>query len=347
ILLAACGGPVAVEPTALDLQGILADNADPQGPATVAVVVTPAGTVSAAVGRFDTAGGNRLASTQDTFRIGSVSKMFTAVAALQLVDDGVLSLDDTAADWLDPAVIDGVANADRATVEQLLNHTSGVPDYLDDAFFAEAYAANRIWRADETLDYAAGYLPGFAPGAGFEYSNTNYILLHLIVEAAGGAPLHTAIRQGILTPLALEDTYTQISEQGTAPARGYEDVDGDGRAEDVTMINDGAGLGDGGLISSGADVAAFLQALVLDGDLLSAELTDAMLADYGGEYGLGIEVIDSPWGPQIGHGGAVTGYEALAYTFPTYETTVVVLTGSFGAVELTFIVDEIMDTLYP
>jgi CubicO group peptidase (beta-lactamase class C family) len=346
----ACGsGPVGgggADVTALDLDAILADYADPAGPATVVYVSTPEGARSAASGYADLSTGQP-ATPGETFRIGSVSKMFTAVAVLQLVDAGVLSLDDTPADWLSPGLTADLSNAQEATVEQLLNHSSGVPDYLDAFFIEDAYAQNRRWQPAETLEYAAGYAAPFAPGRNFEYSNTNYILLHLMAEAASGQGLHSLIRGGVITPLGLTSTYTQVYEPGTATARGYEDINTDGSPDDVTTLNDGAGLGDGGLISTGADVAAFLDALVLREELLAAATHEAMLTDYGYDYGLGIERNRSPWGPQIGHGGAVTGYEALAYTFPDYETTVVVLTGDYDNVDLNGIMDEVMNALYP
>ena len=122
----------------------------------------------------------------DRFRIYSITKTFTAVLALQLVDEGVLSLDDTVADLLDDPVVARIPHVEQITLRQLLTHTSGVYDYFapDSPFWQDAYLGeeadwSRVWTPEELLAYADGanHAPDFAPGEGVHYSNTGYVLL--------------------------------------------------------------------------------------------------------------------------------------------------------------------------
>ena len=168
---------------------------------------------------FDGAAGLANRETQtplapaDRFRIYSITKTFTAVLVLQLVDEGVLSLDDTVADWLDDPAVARIPNVEQITLRQLLTHTSGVYDYFaqDSPFWQDAYLGedadwSRVWTPEELLAYADGaaHAPDFAPGEGVRYSNTGYILLGLIVEEATGQAFADRLHQQILDPLGLD-----------------------------------------------------------------------------------------------------------------------------------------------
>jgi D-alanyl-D-alanine carboxypeptidase len=277
------------------------------------------------------------ASPDSRFRIASMSKTFVAVTVLQLVEEGVLDLDDTVIDWLDEDLVEDLANADEATLLQLLTMTAGIPEYLNDDFF-EAILEDPTykWTASEVLRYAYYYDAYFDPGDGFEYINTNYILLQLVIEAATEQPLHEVVRERILDPLELADTYTQIQE--TLPGdfvHGYEDIEGDSALEDVTEYNDGAGLGDGALISTTADLTRFYQALFIDGELLSEESVEMMIdvANEEYEYGIGLEVYDSEYGLVLGHTGGVLGFTGAVFYAPDLGAIVVILYGSDGLSE--------------
>jgi D-alanyl-D-alanine carboxypeptidase len=266
-----------------------------------------------------------------------MSKTFVAVTVLQLVEEGVLDLDDTVIDWLDEDLVEDLANADEATLLQLLTMTAGIPEYLNDDFF-EAILEDPTykWTASEVLRYAYYYDAYFDPGDGFEYINTNYILLQLVIEAATEQPLHEVVRERILDPLELADTYTQIQE--TLPGdfvHGYEDIEGDSALEDVTEYNDGAGLGDGALISTTADLTRFYQALFIDGELLSEESVEMMIdvANEEYEYGIGLEVYDSEYGLVLGHTGGVLGFTGAVFYAPDLGAIVVILYGSDGLSE--------------
>jgi D-alanyl-D-alanine carboxypeptidase len=296
-------------------------------PAVALYIVTPDGEWALARGRANI--DVPLPVAPDArFRIGSVSKTFVTVVALQLVEEGELTLDAPAADYLPVEIVKSLANADRATVRDLLAMTSGIPEYLEDDFWSAIFDdPSYAWTAAEVLTFAEGKAAYFEPGEGFEYTNTNYILLQLIIESVTGEPLHIAVRERILDPLGLANTYTQVQE--TLPGgfvRGYAYWDDNLTLDDVSEVNDGAGLGDGALVSTTVDLAAFYRALFIDESLLDSESLDVMLSDAEeDEYGLGIEVIETDLGKAIGHTGAVLGFNSAVFYLPDEEAIGVVL----------------------
>jgi CubicO group peptidase (beta-lactamase class C family) len=140
------------------------------------------------------------------FRVGSSTKTFVAAVVLQLAGEGKLALEDSVERWL-PGL---VPNGGQITVRQLLNHTSGLADYApdeDEAFIRRVLAnRRRAWQPRELVAIGTAHPPLFAPGARWSYSNTGYILLGLIVEAAGGNPLGAELQQRIFAPLRLRAT---------------------------------------------------------------------------------------------------------------------------------------------
>lgn len=140
-------------------------------------------------------------------RIASISKVFTAVVVLQLVEEGALQLDAPIATWLP----DLLPTGNIITVRQLLNHTSGLYDYLEDRTFRnQAYQhPERAWAPAELVAYAARFPASFAPGTPgqFDYSSTNYVILGMLVEQVTGHSLAQEMRQRIFDPLELTETY--------------------------------------------------------------------------------------------------------------------------------------------
>ncbi len=270
------------------------------------------------------------------FRIGSVTKTFVATVVLQLVDEGELSLEDT----IDQYGFT-LQNAPFITIRNLLNMTSGLPDYTHAPELLQLVVSDpsRDVSPQELIDFAAT-LPSSLPDAGYSYCNTNYIVLGLIVEQLTGQSLAEALAARIFVPLGMTHTALQTTEALPEPfARGYGradqlamfvGMDGD-EAEslaeiatpladadgviDFTPLNPGFAWAAGGCYSIAADLTLWLPALV-NGTLISEDLhrerldlipvTDWGNGDAGG-YGLGV----AAFGEALGHSGTIPGYSTF------------------------------------
>lgn len=246
-------------------------------------------------------------------RIASIGKIHTAAIIHSLIRDGQLSLDDRLADRVSSHWIDGVANADQATVRQLLTHTSGIPDYYDDVWFQTVNSVQGN-TPQRTLGYIHGRPADFPPGEGYGYSNTNYQYLALIAEAVTGESFDTLIETRLIAPLGLRATsYNQ-------PLNGGDLIHGYGTAadpdRDVYDLIENHGP-DGGVFTSAADLADTLTALFSSDGRLS-ELGELMLSEDidrgdGRSRTLGPIRIRDPRGLDvIMHGGSIAGYASLA-----------------------------------
>ncbi|MFI0357790.1 serine hydrolase domain-containing protein [Actinomadura sp. 9N407] len=256
-----------------------------------------------------------------SFRIGSMTKPFVATVVLQLVGEHRISLDAAVERYL-PGVVRGEGNDGRKiTVRQLLQHTSGVPDYLDHLDPREILKDPLAHHdTSDLVKLALAHPPVFAPGAGWGYSNTNYLLAGMLIEKVTGRTWGVEIRRRIITPLGLRATSVPgdaLVIPGPHP-RGYARPGQDAPLLDVTAFNPSVAGASGEMISSGADVGRFLGALV-DGRLLrTAQLREMMrtrpTGDSGGRaYGLGLESRRLPCGGLYwGHGGDIFGYETAA-----------------------------------
>jgi D-alanyl-D-alanine carboxypeptidase len=303
-------------------------------PGVAVVALGPTGVVEAASGVADLRTGEPL-TADHRFRVGSVTKLFVAPVVLRLVADGLLELD-----------ADAVPFVDGITVRQLLNHTSGLPDFVDDVIaFFEPYRRNlnHGWALTprEELRLVMEKQRLFAPGEGWAYRGGNYIVLRLIVEAAAGMSLREVLRQRILAPLGLRRTDLVEAPLAIDCARGYlapgnPIIPGDGEPVDVTKIDVPFYRAGGGIVSTPAETAQMLRAL-LQGQLLPADLLAQMLDgvdsdwDETDRYGLGIGEITalmgrrrSPCGPAWGHLGFAVGYTALALSSADGERQVVI-----------------------
>jgi D-alanyl-D-alanine carboxypeptidase len=289
--------------------------------------------------------------TSDRFRAAGVTKTFTAVLILQLVDDGVLRLDDTVSQWLDDPVVARIPNVDWITLRQLMNHTSGVYDYFDedspfwqDAYFGPDADWTRVWSPLELLAYAGGarHAPYFAPGEGSHYSNSAYVLLGLIVEAASGETYADQLQAGILDRLGMEDTFYGATEQVTGgTVSQYHVIDGQLVNVDATHLSalDAAG----GMVSTTRDLARFIDG-VLGGELLQpatlAEMLTFVPSQYpGADWGLGLLHPHSAGGAFIGHEGDGPGSSARMFRDDERDLTIVLLVNAGGA-------DEVITELY-
>jgi D-alanyl-D-alanine carboxypeptidase len=283
------------------------------------VVIVTSGLADIATGRRMTAG--------DRVRIASVGKTYIATLVLQLVAEHRLRLSDSVARWL-PGL---VPNGRHITLTELLNHTSGIYDYVDDPGFERAFTADptRVWRPLELVRIAVAHPPLFRPGTRWNYSDTDYILLGLVIEAATRKPLGQQLQARIFTPLHLHaTTFPYDSLALPQPyAHGYE-LSPKGPA-DVTATSPSIAWAAGEIVSTAGDVARFYSAL-LAGRLFPARLLREMLhtvpAVPGFRYGLGIMRLPLPCGPVVwGHTGDFPGYTTSAFTTRDDSRQVVIL----------------------
>lgn len=315
------------------LAEFLTQQYDADGPAVVLVVDDGQRQETAVIG-YASLEDHTPVQITDRFRIGSVTKTFVGVIFVQLADEGVLSLDDPISQWLPESVWGQIENGDTATIRQLLSMSSGIFDYLSSDAFWDRVAENPTygWTPEEVITFAYDEPATFEAGAGFEYSNSNYILLELIVQEATGNDLATALRTRILDPLNLEQTYLEHAE--TLPnghIAGYDYIDEDEELDNALTLNDGTGMGDGGLISTASDLATFMRA-IYNGELVSEAGYDAQydMVDSGdGEgYGLGVSYAETSCGEQWGHDGSTAGFVSTVWYDVETDIVVVAMTNS-------------------
>jgi D-alanyl-D-alanine carboxypeptidase len=178
-------------------------------PGAAVAIISPKGNWFGASGVADLATG-RVLQPSDRFQIGSITKTFVATTTLQLVEEGILNLDDKLTDRLPTSVTEWIPNANQITLRQLLNHTSGVPDYTDVLFRWAAVNPGVFfnnWQPQELVSFIDGLEASFQPGDSWQYSNTNYLLLGMVVETATNNNIAQEIRDRILEPLALTNTF--------------------------------------------------------------------------------------------------------------------------------------------
>lgn len=269
--------------------------------------------VASGVGEVST---NTPVRADDRFRIGSVSKTYVAVVMLQLAGEGKLSLEDTVDKWLPKLVPNGSA----ITLRQLLNHTSGIPNYEEHPQYMAPYLAGDLAHVTTPQQLVAmGTSQGqlFPPGTKSVYSNTNYTVAGLVIEKATGTTLAVQLEQRIFRPLKLDATSLPSDPGLTGQhAHGYY-VLGAPPAMDVTGFSPSIGWAGGGLVSTTDEVTAFYRAL-LGGKLLSAGLLGQMMTTVPGSngepYGLGLAQRTLSCGTFWGHSGNFPGYMVESYS---------------------------------
>ncbi|WP_107102358.1 serine hydrolase domain-containing protein [Streptomyces phaeochromogenes] len=293
-------------------------------------------------------------AADDQFRMGSNTKTMVATVVLQLVAEHRLKLTDPVEKWLPGLIPNGAA----ITVRMLLNHTSGLFNYLIDPDVFKAFTGRdtRAWTPQELIAAGVRHDPLFAPGTDYSYSNTNYVALGLIAEKATGHTLGDLIQRRITGPLRLKNTYLVTGFGKTNNPRlahGYEpDADrlapllppyapagtafaGPERSAgyvDTTGINASTLWAAGGMVSNAQDWARFSGALN-SGKLLPPALLKEMRTTVAEEaefpnrrYGLGLEEVSTPCGTVWGHSGQAAGYSSEDYTDATGRRTVSVFT---------------------
>ncbi|WP_053227254.1 serine hydrolase domain-containing protein [Solirubrobacter soli] len=297
-------------------------------PGTIVLSRDSAHTTRLAVGVGDLKTHARLEAS-DRFRVGSVTKAFTATIVLQLAGEQRLGLDDTVEQHL-PGV---VPNGSQITIRQLLNMTSGLADYLgDDDTVANSAGTDRRFTPQELVGFATAHPVHSAPGAEWRYCNTCYVLLGMIAERVDGRPIATQMRERIFTPAHLRHTtFESGSRIAGRHAHGYEN----GPA-DVTALNQTWSWTAGAIVSTVDDVARFYRAL-LGGKLLAPAQKRELLTPPAAlqlpfgpgvmtGYTTGVFRMQLPCGEVWGHDGGTPGYRTFTLHSADARKQVVVMT---------------------
>lgn len=288
-------------------------------------------------------------------RIGSITKTYTATVIMYLHENKKLNINDKIAGYLSDATIHKIDNGNEITIKQLLNHTSGIVNYTNTTSFGTDFLNNpaRDWTMDKLIDYIDGESAEFAPGTSHRYSNTNYILLHMIAEKVANKSLGDLFYEYILSPLHLNHTY--FNPDNPAPghiARCYMDLYKDDKIVETTHYRIG-GFGDGGISTNIFDLYRFTKGL-FSAQLLSPNTLNLMQEwvetpepEYRlTKYGLGLRYWETEYGYAVGHTGGGWGFLAETFYFPEHKTYVCfMVNGSHGNINK--IVDEELHTKLP
>lgn len=350
-----CGAPETVEPTSSEpveftsntISDLAEDAVDAGLPGVIILIDGPRGRQIEAAGMADVEAATAM-TTDARFRIASNTKSFVGLALAVLDVQGTVDLDSVASTFLPDHYTDRLENLEGATIRQLLNHSSGIYDYLASDGFAAAVDSDpsHTWSDGEVIEYAFDQPASFPLGQGWEYSNTNYILAGMVIDSVTGNHHSATIREHIFTPLEMNDSFYENEEEATGPiVHGY--VPDDGELFDMHSYNTGFGMADGGIVSTAEDVAVYIRALGGSDSQLSSEavglmLDDAVSLEDGEVYGLGITRYETDDGPALGHGGNIEGYSSDMFLFTQQGVVVVVMTnGSDG--DLDAIYEAVVD----
>ena len=250
-----------------------------------------------------------------TLRIASVGKTYVSALAQLAANDGLTELDQTIDHYLDQEILSQLPDALRPTIRQLLNHTSGIPDYYGVRFYLTDWQDRGPLTLDLVLRAIRGKKATHRPGEVFSYSNTNYHLVAAILEKVHATDLATLLKRQLFVPLALNDTYyNERSPRG-------DDIHGYGAPMqpwvDTYDWQENSGP-DSGIKASAADVAKWIRALFSDDGALAAigqQMTNAPVQERTRKLqGMGVEILESRSGVQVvGHTGGADGYLTAAF----------------------------------
>ncbi len=293
------------------------------------------------------------------FRIGSITKSFTATVVLQLVGEGRVSLDDTVQRWL-PGILPGGA---RITLRHLLQHTSGIANYTNAGSFRAVYSSaaeivrmrNRTWTPRQLVGFVADLPLLFEPGTSWLYSNTNFVLLGMVVERVTSAGYAAEVRRRILRPLGMRHTQAPSTDPfltGPHP-HGYLPVARHGVEEpvDITVFNPSVAGASGEMTSTAADLNVFYRALI-DGRLLrpaeQREMLAARATTHDNGYGLGLMTRVTAGGTRLwGHRGEIFGYYAESWTTGNGGRQLTVAATPWGRIDPKVPIADLVETVFP
>ncbi|MCU0382910.1 MAG: beta-lactamase family protein, partial [Cyclobacteriaceae bacterium] len=257
------------------------------------------------------------ANNESLYRIGSISKTYTATLILMLKEKGKLSLTDKLSAWFPD-----IKNADQITVEHLLRHRSGLFNFTNELNFAQ-WMTQPI-KQEELLQKIIQYTPNFKPGEKFEYSNTNYFLLALIAEKQSSKKYHQLLHDLICKPLKLKRTFafpdSKFNSDQTISFKKYADWVPD------TNTHLSVTLGAGSMVANAEEVNIFLHALFTN-KLLSKKTVEEMSTLVDG-YGFGLFRAPFYNRSALGHNGGIDGFRSAGYYFADDQVSITYLSNA-------------------
>lgn len=308
---------------------------------TAGFVLADGSSVAIAVGVSDRTTATPMKAS-DRLLLGSVGKTYASAVALQMIHEKKFSLDDSLDKFFGKEPwFPRIANAPAITVRHLMTHTSGLVRYEFNPKFTQDLSANpdKVWTGVDRLAYLFDAKPPFTPGAGWEYSDTNYIALGMIIEQRAKSTFYEEARKRLLVPLSLNDTVPADSRSVPGLVQGYAGEKNPFGGTDE-MLKDGKFVVNpqfewtgGGWAVTALDLARWGKALyegqAFDRSLMSAFL-DGVPAKLGPEskYGLGVIIRPSTAGLTYGHSGFMPGYQTELLYFPEMKVSIAVQVNS-------------------
>lgn len=276
-------------------------------------------------------------------KVASITKMMFATAVMQLREQGKVNLGDKVSKWLDPEIVKHVENTDKATIRDLMQHSSGVYDIISDADFYLGVLnnPNKKWEGKDLIKFAYDkprmfeYVEHAKEGS---YSNTNTLLLSMVIEKITGRPHSEWMHELVINKVGMTNTYYHWHDDlPKYTAQGYYDLYNNGTIVNVSNLITGSGNGYGGIYSNVVDLHKFMKALFINKTLVSQESLDTMMTfiqdDEKGNLGVGLlqqykTLKNGHMG--IGHSGRDLGYSGDAHFFPTRNNRMFINLVNYG-----------------
>lgn len=303
--------------------------------AQVGVALPDGSTIAIAVGMADTAK-HEVMTTRHLLLSGSVGKTYVSAVAMQLVHEGRFRLDDPISKYLGAEPwFSRLPNAQAITIRQLMNHTSGLVRYeFNERFTADLTASpDRVWKPHELVAYILDTAAPFAAGQGWDYSDTNYIVLGMIMEKVTGRTYLDLLRERVIDRQGLTSTRPSDARVIAGLANGYAGASNPFGGADAMLVDGRMVINPqfewtgGGIASTAEDLARWGKRLY-DGKAFDPSMLPVMLAGVPArlgpntKYGLGVIIRETPIGTLYGHSGFFPGYQAELLYLPQHQAAV-------------------------
>lgn len=306
--------------------------------ATLGVVLANGQSFGLAVGFSDRETKTPMKPT-DRMLAGSVGKTFAAATTLQLIKEGKIGLDDKIEKYLGREPwFSRLPNAKDIRVRQLMNHSSGLVRYEFKDQFTKDLTANpeKTWKPAELVAYLLDEKPPFAAGKGWDYSDTNYIVLGMIIEKVTGRKFYDEANRRLLKPLKLSDTIPQDGPRLKGVVQGYAGPNNPFGGTDAMIVNGKFAINPqfewtgGGYVSTAHDLARWAR-MMYEGRAFSPDLLPQVVEGVAApmlgretRYGLGVIIRKTAIGTSYGHSGFFPGYMTDMMYFPEYKVAIAV-----------------------